>query len=339
MIGSYISVVHFGGVFMSFIIIRQDITKLHVDAIVNAANTDLAMGSGVCGAIFKAAGIHELHKACVQLAPISTGKAAITPAFNLPATYIIHAVGPIYPHWNAIQNQQLLYSAYIESLQLALQVHCKSIAFPLISSGYYGYPKKEALQVATSAIKDFLVQHDMDIYLVIFDKESFSVSEKLLGQIDSYIDETYVHEHLMMRKMLHSQIFDSKDANTSSNDLDRILHHLDDPFNTALLRLIDEKNKTDVEVYRRANLDRKLFSKIRIGKGYLPSKRTVLALAIALELTLEETEELLKKAGYALSHSQKFDVILEYFIINRNYDIFEINEILFHYDLPLLGSN
>lgn len=166
---------------MPFNIVRQDITKMEVDAIVNAANTDLLMGGGVCGAIFKAAGARKLQEACNKVAPIKTGGAAITPGFELPAKYVIHAAGPVYRQWNKEQNEEFLRSAYTESLNLALKYKCESIAFPLISSGIYGYPKEEAFETAVSAIKDFLLQHDMDVYLVLFDKASFEVGRKLMG--------------------------------------------------------------------------------------------------------------------------------------------------------------
>lgn len=172
---------------MPFTIIRQDITKLQVDAIVNAANTALAMGGGVCGAIFKAAGAQQLQTACNKVSPIQTGEAAITPGFNLPAKFVIHAAGPIYNDKNAEQCEKLLRSAYMESLKLALENKCESIAFPLISSGIYGYPKEEALQVAVSAIKDFLNEHDMDVYLIIFDRASFAVSKELFDDGESHI--------------------------------------------------------------------------------------------------------------------------------------------------------
>ena len=328
---------------MPFTIIRQDITRMQVDAIVNAANTDLAMGGGVCGAIFKAAGPAELQAACDKIAPIKTGGAAITPGFNLPAKFVIHAAGPVYRHWNAKQNEQLLRSAYTESLKLAHKHKCDSIAFLLISSGIYGYPKDEALRVATAAIKDFLLDHDMDVSLVIFDRAAFAVSKDLLGAVESYIDEHYVVTHADRRRELLEVEYEAmQDAMmapmVASKGLDDLIDQLDEPFNTTLLRLIDAKGKTDAQVYKRANIDRKLFSKIRTGKGYMPSKRTILALAIALELTLPETDDLLERAGYALSHSQKFDVIVEYFIVSGKYDIFEINEVLFKYDQPLLGA-
>ena len=339
---------------MPFTIVRQDITKMTVDAIVNAANTDLAMGGGVCGAIFKAAGAQELQAACNQVAPIKTGDAAITPSFALPCKYVIHAVGPVYRHWNAQQSEALLRSAYTESLRLASKNHIQSIAFPLISSGIFGYPKDEALKVASSAITDYLQSSDMDVFLAVFDKTAFAVSEKLLGEIESYIDEHYVEEHRIRRRDLldveREALSDDAIINynapmpsmaapaAAGTGIDELVGNLDEPFGKTLLRLIDTKGKTDVEVYKRANIDRKLFSKIRTGKGYMPGKRTILALAIALELTLDETDDLLECAGFALSHSQKFDVIVEYFIVSGRFDIFEINEVLFKYDQPLLGG-
>ena len=342
---------------MPFTIVRQDITKMQVDAIVNAANTDLQMGGGVCGAIFKAAGAVQLQAACDKLAPIKTGEAVITSGFDLPAKFVIHAAGPVYRYQNAEQSEKLLRSAYMESLRLAIENNCESIAFPLISSGIYGYPKDEALQVATAAIQDFLINNDIDITLVVFDKSAFTVSRELLGEVESYIDEHYVDTHqIKRRKLLDVERQAISEADERANifneplleemlapigapaPLDDLVGNLDEPFSQMLLRLIDAKGMTDVEVYKRANLDRKLFSKIRSNKGYMPSKRTAIALAVALELSLDETDDLLERAGYALSHAVKFDVIVEYFITNSKYDVFEINEVLFEYDQPLLGG-
>jgi len=334
---------------MPFTIVRQDITKIEVDAIVNAANIDLQQGGGVCGAIYKAAGARELEAACNVLAPIRTGEAVITPGFSLPAKYIIHATGPIYRD-GTHGEEALLRSAYLSSLKLALDNDCQSIAFPLISSGIYGYPKAEALRVATEAIRDFLAEHDMDVYLAVFDKEAFGISEKLLGEVASYIDEHYVEEREdPRRRYQRTSDVELKSLNVCRSlspvaapapkkDLDAVIENLDEPFSLTILRLIDAKGKEDVEVYKKANIDRKLFSKIRTGNGYTPSKRTALALAVALELSLEETGGLLRRAGYALSGSNKFDVIVEYFILHRRFDIFEINEVLFQYDQPLLGG-
>ncbi len=342
---------------MPFTIVRQDITKMKVDAIVNAANTDLQMGGGVCGAIFKAAGAAQLQAACDKLAPIKTGEAVITSGFDLPAKFVIHAAGPVYRYQNAEQSEKLLRSAYMESLRLAIENNCESIAFPLISSGIYGYPKDEALQVATATIQDFLINNDIDITLVVFDKSAFTVSRELLGAVESYIDEHYVDTHqIKRRKLLDVERQAISEADERANifneplledmlapigapaPLDDLVGNLDEPFSQMLLRLIDAKGMTDVEVYKRANLDRKLFSKIRSNKGYTPSKRTAIALAVALKLSLDETDDLLERAGYALSHAVKFDVIVEYFIANGKYDVFAINEVLFEYDQPLLGG-
>lgn len=343
---------------MPFTIVRQDITKMKVDAIVNAANTDLQMGGGVCGAIFKAAGAAQLQAACDKLAPIKTGEAVITPGFNLPAKFIVHAAGPVYQHWNKEQNEQHLRAAYTNSLKRAVENKCESIAFPLISSGIYGYPKDEALQVAALAIQDFLADHDLDVTLVVFDKSAFTISRELLGAVESYIDEHYVDTHQRKRRHLldvergalsvadesvskyYKPLFEEMLAPSvgAPAPLDNLVGNLDEPFSQMLLRLIDAKEMTDVAVYKLANLDRKLFSKIRSNKGYMPSKRTAIALAVALELSLDETDDLLERAGYALSHAVKFDVIVEYFITNGKYDIFKINEVLFEYDQPLLGG-
>lgn len=339
---------------MPFTILRQDITKMNVDAVVNAANTKLLQGGGVCGAIFKAAGADKLTEACKKVSPIKTGGAAITPGFDLPAKYIIHAAGPVYNPLNKNQCAEQLRSAYIESLELALKSGCESIAFPLISSGIYGYPKDKALEVASRAVRDFLEKHDMDVYLAVFDVKSFVISKELMGNIESYIDEHYVAEHVFPRVsykdskkyLQEEQIFGSKAADVDSleapsvyvGSFEDFIGNLDEPFSDTLLRLIDSKGKTDVEVYKKANIDRKLFSKIRSVKGYTPKKATILALAVALELSLDETDNLLKRAGYALSHASKFDLIIEYFIVTGKYDIYEINEVLFKYDQPLLGA-
>lgn len=327
---------------MPFSIVRQDITKMNVDAIVNAANTDLAMGGGVCGAIFEAAGPAKLQSACRPLAPIRTGEAVITPGFDLPARYVIHTAGPVY-HGGNSGEEQLLYSSYKNSLSLAMQNQCESIAFPLISAGIYGYPKVEALQVATRAIQDFLRHFEMEIYLAVFDRQAFAISEELLRDVADYLEDHFEGEEPLSageRKLLPVEsaiLYRSFTMEEKSQDLETLMDQLDLPFSEALLRMIDEKGMTDVEVYRKANIDRKLFSKIRAGKGYVPSKRTALALTIALEASVEEANRLLRTAGYALSPSQKSDVIIRYFLINRRYDIFAINEVLFTYDLPLLG--
>jgi len=232
---------------MPLAIVRQDITKMEIDAIVNAANTDLAMGGGVCGAIFKAAGVRDMRAACDKIAPIKTGEAAITPGFALPCKYVIHAADPVYRHRDAERSEKFLRSAYMESLRLAVENKCESVAFPLISSGIYGYPKDEALRVATLAFQDFLSGHDIDVYLAVFDKAAFAVSEKLLGEVASYIDEHYVEEHTARRRELLDVERDAlKDADlircntpmpgmaakpsAPATDIDALIGNLDEPF-------------------------------------------------------------------------------------------------------------
>jgi len=353
---------------MPFNIIRNDITKSEVDAIVNAANNRLKVGGGVCGAIFDAAGRIELQAACDKIGYCETGDAVITKGFNLPAKYIIHTVGPIYGKNPELEEKQL-YSCYKNSLEIAKKKRLSSVAFPVISSGIHGYPKEEAIKIATHAIKDFLQHNEMDVYLVVYDKDAFAISEKLFSEVLSFIDERMVKPMPISRgqdEIVYSMRSVDTDSDgltdvadfsvcqtesipdampemvslapeKSSGRLQLLLNRRKETFSQTLLRLIDEKGMTDVEVYKRANIDRKLFSKIR-KKDYIPRKTTVIALAIGLRLNLDETKDLLMRAGFALSDWNKFDIIIEYFIENENYDIFEINETLFAFEQQLLGG-
>ena len=330
-------------------IVRNDITKMTVDAIVNAANESLLGGGGVDGAIHYAAG-PELLAECKTLGGCKTGKAKITGGYNLPAKYVIHTVGPIYEDGKHGE-KALLESCYRESLALAKAHNCETVAFPLISSGVYEYPKDQALKVAIDVISDFLLENEMKVYIVIFDKAAYKISEKLFSDIAEYIDDNYVDEHTDYRResmwmnmpmqasigMFEADLCECK-AMMPEDDLDSKLKQIDESFSQMLLRKIDEKGMTDAECYKKANIDRKLFSKIRGDVHYKPSKTTAIAFAISLELSLDETEDMLKKAGFALSHSNKFDIIIEYFISKGNYNIFEINEALFAFDQSLLGA-
>ncbi len=349
---------------MPFQIIRQDITKMNVDAIVNAANNKLLAGGGVCGAIFKAAGMEKLQAACNKIGYCETGMAVITNGFDLPAKYVIHTVGPIYREGNTKQAKQL-YDCYYNSLTLARKKRLNSVAFALISSGIYGYPKSEALEIARTAISDFLDKYEMSVYLVVYDKASFEISRSLFDSIQSYIDETMVKPPERSRSISEDDarkpnsypyaetaktaMFESDvplrlpkqqavcDAKVKPRKLEDLFERMDETFSQMLLRLIDERGLKDSAVYKKANIDRKLFSKIRTDKSYQPKKATALSFAVALELSLDETKDLLGRAGYALSHSNKADIILEYFIEQQNYNIFEINEALFAFDQPLLS--
>ncbi|MBT2724470.1 macro domain-containing protein [Bacillus sp. ISL-46] len=329
-------------------IVRHDLTKMKVDAVVNAANTSLKMGGGVCGAIFRAAGVNELQEACDKMGECRVGEAVLTDGFNMEAKYIIHTPGPIW-QGGSKHEAALLKASYYNSLELAKTHQCESIAFPLISTGIYGYPKEEALQIAVSTIGSFLLRHDMLVYLVVFDKSSFGLSKKLFTSIHQYIDEHYVEEveSTFNYNREERYIWESRqEVEIVQQDLNKeaeyslvnLLDHLDESFSERLLRFIDEKGMTDVETYKRANIDRRLFSKIRNEDDYTPKKKTTIAFAFALKLTVEETMELLAAAGYTLSRSNKFDVIIEYFIQHANYNIHEVNEALFAFDQPLLGA-
>lgn len=329
-------------------IVRNDITAMKVDAIVNAANESLLGGGGVDGAIHRAAG-PDLLRECRTLGGCRTGQAKITKGYRLPARYVIHTVGPVWRGGNHGE-RDLLVSAYRSSLELALAHGCGTVAFPLISSGVYSYPKDQALKVAVDTIGDFLLAHDMTVYLVIFDREAYTIGGKLFADIAAYIDDHYAAEHsdsgeercyrAMFAPCAPAQ-YPSQPlaaAAAAPADLNEALDRLDESFSQMLLRKIDERGMTDAQCYKKANIDRKLFSKIRSDVHYKPSKPTAMAFAIALELPLAEARELLEKAGFAFSHASKFDIIVEYFIAHQNYNIFEINEALFAFDQSLLGG-
>lgn len=337
-------------------IIRGDITKFKCDAIVNAANESLLGGGGVDGAIHAAAG-PRLLKECIKLNGCKTGEAKITKGYDLPADFVIHTVGPVYRDGNHGE-EELLRSCYRNSLLIAKKKRLKSIAFPLVSAGVYGYPKSEALNIAVDEIKRFLDGYDIEATIVVFDKCSFALSKDKFGDIESFIDDKYAekNEEYFGRS---KRFFDSDDAlsfpeplfDTSiSVEADYApvpcasVHaskiptfELDESFTDMLLRLIDEKGISDADCYKKANIDRKHFSKIRSNRSYKPTKSTALAFAVALELNLNQTEELLRKAGFALSDSFLFDVIVKYYIENGIYDIFVINQVLFSKDQKLLG--
>lgn len=367
-------------------IVRNDITKMKCDAIVNAANSSLLGGGGVDGAIHRAAG-RQLLEECAKLGGCKVGEAKATLAYNLPSKYVIHTVGPIW-RGGTESEKELLESCYRESLKLASKMECETVAFPLISSGIYGYPKDKALEVAMDTIGEFLLEHDMLVYIVVFDKSSFKISEKLVTEIQEYIDDQYIEEHCdyfeeeRRRRVLGQQesvalptrssfrktapamqvneapmayssepvnepeeiknsvhLFTSDTADLSNTiPLEVLVNQVDESFTEMLLRKIDEKGIKDSDCYKKANISRQLFSKIRKDMDYRPSKNTVIALAVALELDLNETKDMLLKAGFALSHSSKFDIIIEYFIKNRKYDVYEINQALFAFDQSLLGA-
>ncbi len=324
---------------MPFEIIREDITKLKVDALVNPTNNWLYGTAGVDGRIHEVAG-PELHNETANLGGCEVGEVKITKGYNLPASYVIHTVGPIWKDGNSGE-EDILRTCYVNAMTLATEKNFKRIAIPLISSGTYGYPKEKALSVAISAISEFLLHHDMFIYLVVFDRTSFALSEKLVTSVTDYLEEHFETDdfyHVMASESPAPELLSIKKSSfRSKRSLSEVLDQLDETFSEMLLRLIDEKELKDPEVYKGANVDKRLFSKIRSNREYSPSKRTVIAFCISLKLSLDESKDLLMKAGYAFSNSSKSDVIIRYFIENKNYNIFEVNEILFSYKLPSIG--
>ena len=410
---------------MAFRIVRNDITKIKADAIVNTANPNPRFDSGTDTAIYTAAGAEELLEERRKIGRIEEGQVAVTPAFALDAKYIFHTVGPVWDGGDKGE-RDIVRSCYTNCLNKALEMGLESIAFPLIATGNYGFPKAEALQIATSVFSSFLAGNDLDITLVVFDNESFTLSGKIFAGIDQYIDENYVEEKTgeeygdpykdvfmagaagagigagaiagMMgaaaersfgaaiedecaeeapedaeireknnrRLFLGNRRLDRKEearamqadmlampkaeapvppapaaaaamVEKKQRSLEDVVKNISETWSESLLRMIDEKGLTDVEVYKRANVDRKLFSKIRGDKDYKPRKTTAVALALALRLNLDETKDFIGRAGYAFSPSSKFDLIIEYFIDNQVYDFMTINLALFEHDQPQIG--
>ncbi len=375
-------------------IIRQDITQMQVDAIVNTTNQDKIGYSGVDFAVHTAAGI-GLDGECAKLPPLELGQAQITKGYNLPCKYVIHTSGPVWKGGTSGESA-ILRSCYLESLKLAVSHGCESVAFPLISSGIYGFPKDKVLKFAVQTITEFLFENELTVYLCVFDKQSYTFSQRLFSDILSFISDDYAkkREYMLLNECSHcikpslSADFEEKHQATTPDSVppkpqrrdsvapkrDRetnacysrapikpceeiptapldyaptsakgkalkdYIAHMDKGFQETLFDLIDKSGMTDVECYKKANVDKRVFSKIKSNKDYRPSKQTAVAFAISLRLNLDETQHLLSTVGLTLSRSNVFDKIIRYFIHNENYDIFEINEALFEFDQVLLGS-
>ena len=340
-------------------IIRQDITKIECDVIVAPTDEGYSHGGGADRAIHEAAG-DELYAACLEAGELSVGGAVLTPAFKLPQKYVIHTVGPVYKDGNSGE-EEMLRSCYRTSLRLARDKGCESIAFPLISSGRFGFPKDRVLKIAMDEIAEFLFECEMLVYIAVFDKSSYSISEKLFSDITSFIKDTErvcysfsamppsaserpASRYDASRKPRKpKKVLDELDEYCFSEapseiSLEDMLRDMDRGFAETLFSYIDKKGLTDVECYKRANVDKKTFSKIKCNKDYKPSKLTAVSFAIALRLDLSETEHLLKTVGMSLSRSSKFDIIIEYFVTTGNYkDIFDVNETLYQFDQMTLG--
>lgn len=356
---------------MPFEIVRNNILNMQVDAVVNTVNSAPVISPGIDSGIHKEAG-HGLLEIRKKIGRIDFGDVVIAPEVGSEAKYVIYMVNP-FRKSGSHQKEQLLSSCYRKSLALAKKYKCKSIAFPLITAGHQGFPDSLALQIAVREISAFLLENEMRIYLIVYDRESFALPEELLRSVNSYIDDNYIPNrpfHACAPKSLLDpgletrQIIDKQKGSDripedvrpsqgwpecfgmpvsagvpmDSEDWGELLKDLDAGFSETLLQLIDRTGKKDSEIYKKANVDRKLFSKIRNNKNYKPSKATALAFAFALELDIDETKDFIGRAGFALSHSSKFDVIVEYFLVNKNYDIFELNEVLFAFDQPLIGA-
>ncbi|MGN1022468.1 MAG: macro domain-containing protein [Lachnospiraceae bacterium] len=360
---------------MPFKIIRNDITRVRADAIVDTANPEPRYADGTDGAIYRAAGAEDLLAERKKIGRIAPGETAVTAAFSLPAKYIIHTVGPAWIDGRHGE-YDILRSCYRKSLLLADVLGCRSIAFPLIATGVYGFPKDQALEIALSVIREHLEHSDLEVTLVVFSQGSYQIASGLTEKIEEYIDENYVSSRTreeysqstlgsscggqLRRQSEREQIIgnlvrgtcaaseEEKDLESKTclsgpapklrrDSLENAVNHLGESFQERLLRMIDERGMTDPEVYKRANVDRKLFSKIRCSKDYIPKKKTIIALAIALRLNLDDTMDLLASAGLTLTNNSKSDVIVQFCIENGIYNIYEVNALLFQYHQPILG--
>ncbi len=306
---------------MPLIFSRNDITKMRVDAIVNAANTNLQAGGGVCGAIFRAAGLLKLQHACNKLAPIKTGEAVITPGFEAIAKFIIHTAGPIYQSGNSEQ-ETLLYNCYYNSLKIAKQNRLKSIAFPLISAGIYGYPPYEVIEIAVKAISDFIGSdfgNDMFVYLVIFDNQALNKFQPQIAEISDFIDKSFVRDT------------NKRGINNSKKS----------GFYDLFFDYMIKNNQQSSDIYKKSNLETKLFTQIVSNKNFNPDKNTILALSIAMQLDYDDTVKMLETQGYSFDNNSKADIITEYYIKhhNQNYNIYHLNCLLFDFKQIQLGQN
>lgn len=331
------------GIFMPFKIIRQDITKMKVDAIVNSTNSEPVIGGSTDRKIHLAAG-NKMIEERKRFGFLKISEAVITRGYDLPASYVIHTVGPIYRGGHQGEPEQLK-NAYINCLILADQHGLESIAFPLISSGTFGYPKDQALDLAMEAIKYYLMDHDMMIYLVVYDDISFKLSKERVQNVESYLSEHYVfgeqyrHAEFEAHHSMTHKITELYHITSSKRSLEDVIDELDETFTQKLFRFIKEKELNETKVYKDANMTRQHFSKIRSDDEYQPKKETVMGLAIAMKLRLDETKDLLASAGYAMSPSMKFDMICQYHIENEIYDLYQVNLILYHYEQKLIGAD
>ena len=352
---------------MPFLMIRNDITKVAADAIVNPANRNLLQGSGTSRAIYQAAGEQELTASCEAIGRCDLGRAVCTPAFGLSAKYVFHAVCPAW-HGGGFGEAEQLAGAYHSALELAAEYHCERVAFPLLSSGNYGYPKEQAFRIAVDTITQYVMEHDLTVYLVLYDRDSLAVSRKLFASVEEYIDDHYVAQNdesygsgrrrrEYVERWEDAALADREypaqecappvfaaappppaAAPMAARSLENLMDNLGESFTTRLLRLIDERGLKDSTVYKQSNISRQHFSKIQCNRDYNPKKKTVLAFAVGLHLSEDETIDLLKSAGYAFSDGSKRDWIVRYCLEHKIYNINQVNTLLFEYDQEQLGA-
>ncbi len=365
---------------------------MQCDAIVNTAgrfpvDTFEEVGAGCDKAIHKAAGADKLIEARKKIGEMAYGEAAITPGFDLPAKYIIHAVSPAYIDGESGEEEKLR-NCYRNSLRIAKGYGLRSVAFPLVATGSFGYPQEEGMRIAVDEINAFLLHNDMLIYLVVFGTRATELGERIFPDLEAYIDHNYVDDkrkeeygdrrfgsippgpagggpHARRRESLNSRLLgkraesapvhrremgesaadqyvgayaaakceafesakpDYDDAiDNLGTKLDERMKHMSDSFSEYLMFLIQSKGMTNAEVHKRAIVDKKVFSKIKNNPDHHPNKLTAMCLCIGAKLNMDETRDLLARAGYALSPADKTDVIFSYFIENEIYDMIELD--------------
>ena len=330
---------------------RNDITQIKADAIVCPTDHFLSGSGNTDLRIHQMAG-EKLDEACGEIGYLESGDAILTPSFDAPnCRYIIHTCGPVYID-GTHDEDKILSSCYRRSLEIAREKELSSIAFPLIASGTFSFPKGQALKIASDTITDFLLDNEMDVFLLVYDKESFDTANQLYADIRDYLKENLhprydsgsvgsgvPREAHKRKSSKNKEVFkEEKLMSMSIPDMDMSYSfEPDESFSECLIRMIDERNMKDPDVYKKANIDRKLFNHIINTKDYRPKKQTAVALAIGMGLDIHDTDTLLERAGFVLSRSNKFDLIIRYCIENGIYDIFRINEILFEEDQKTLG--
>ena len=375
-------------------IVRNDITNMHTDAVVNTANAYPTVGSGCDHAIYQAAGYDELLKYRTEkIGFVPEGNAFITPAFKLNCNYIIHAVSPLFINGNNKEEEKLR-SCYKQSLQLALEYNVKSIAFPLSATGGYKYPKEEGLRIAVDELSAFTMKYEMFVYLIIFDNKATRLANNIHSDLQTYIDQNYVEskqreeysnipypcatpmrvpdsenlreeetkdkkrskiaeirERIFKSKSItlpKFRMFDTEEDYYEEDDyvfceehesaLEERIQHISDTFSEYLIYLIDSRGMTYPDVYKRAIVDKKVFSKIKNNPDAHPKKITAMCLCVGAKLNMDQTRDLLARAGYALSPCDKTDIIFSYFIENHIYDMIELDIQLEEHGLPCLIS-